>query len=299
MYKSFSIEDHDLVCEYVAKSNYIEHNLSFTNMFLWRKMFKLSLYVSENFLIVFSEVDGEYFCLNPICDKKYIPDAIEFLVKHFKSINKPLIIHNCLKEVKEVIETHYGDKFEYIATRETFDYIYLTEKLMNLTGKKLQKKRNHVNSFIKEYENRYEYVSFENNPEIINDCLVFLNEWDLSKEAVERDIYLETEIDGAKDVLNNFKALKCRGGAIKIDGKVSAFSIGTYLNQGTGVINIEKAIPEIRGLYPMMRKLFVTNEMGCCKYINTEDDVGDEGLRKAKLSFYPEYLLEKYTIKER
>lgn len=293
MYKKYDISLRDEIESHVLGLNYKDHNLSFTNMFLWKDKFKLNVYVNEDFLIVFSTYKGELFSLNPICLCSKIDLAVDFLIEYFAKENKPFIIHNCVRTVKEAIENKYGDYFTYESTRDSFDYLYEVEKIMTYSGKKLQKKRNHVNNFLKAYEGVYE-VKEINNQEIVNDCIAYTNYWADNKEV--KDEYLPDEVNGTIDVLNHFTSLSCEGLAIYIDDKIVGFAVGTQLNDTTAVINIEKAEAEIVGLYPFLRQQVVSTFFDDLKYINTEDDVGDENLRKSKLSYRPEYLVEKFTI---
>lgn len=294
MLEKFSLDLKDSIEGHVSKLNYKDHNLSFTNMYLWRNKFKLEVYVSEPFVIVISDFNNHIFSLNPICVLEDVNQSIEFLIKYFEEVNLPFTIHNCVRKVKETIEEEYGDYFNYELDRDSFDYLYSIEKILNYSGKKLQKKRNHVNNFKKMYEGRYEFKEIEGNEQVVQDCINFTKEWASHKEVV--DEYLPAEVEGTIDVLTNFSKLSCEGLACYIDGEIAAFGIGTQLNDTTAVLNVEKAKGDIIGLYPFMRQNLVKTFFDDLTYLNTEDDVGDEGLRKSKLSYKPEYLVEKYTI---
>ena len=283
------IEDHVLLLDYK------DHNLSFTNMYLWRKLYKLTVYISDDFIIVLSDFNGQTFSLNPIATLENIPKAVDFLIDYFDSVNLPFRIHNCVRKVYEVINEKYGDQFVYTQDRDSFDYLYAIEKVMSYSGKKLQKKRNHVNNFLKEYEGRYQIKDItSSDASIIKDCIDLTHWWASKKE--QDDLYLPTEVEGTIDVLENFDKLSCEGIAFYIDDKISAFSFGTQLNEETAVLNVEKADGDIVGLFPYLRQNLVKTYFSDLKYLNTEDDVGEEGLRKSKLSYQPEYLVEKYII---
>lgn len=295
--ETFNISLKEVIESHVSELDYKDHNLSFTNMYMWRDMFKLSVEIREKFIIIFCKLNDEVFSLNPICTIENIPLAIDFLIEYFEKNNLPFIIHNCVMKVKNKIEEDYGDFFVYETTRDTYDYLYNAQKLMSYSGKKLQKKRNHVNNFLKKYEGRYEIKLIEGHPEVIKDCIAFTKYWD--EQKTNRDIYIDQEVKGTIDVLNHMSELSCEGLAIYLDGKLEAFSIGTQLNDTTAVINVEKANGNIIGLYPFIRQIMVKTFFDDLKYINTEDDVGEENLRKSKLSYQPEYLVEKYTIRRR
>lgn len=295
--RPYDISLREEIESHVLRLDYKDHNLSFTNMYLWRDMFKLNVYNGGDFLIIFCNVNNEHFSLNPICELDKIPLAISFLMDFFEQKNEKFLIHNCVRKVKDVIEKKYPDKFTYELTRDTFDYLYSVEKILTYSGKKLQKKRNHVNNFKKEYQDRYEFKIIEGNLEVIQDCIAFTKKWDLEK--TERDDYIDQEVAGTIDVLNHIEQLSCEGIAIYIDNKIEGFSIGTQLNDTTAVINIEKANGRIVGLYPFLRQNLVRTFFDDLVYINTEDDVGEENLRKSKLSYQPEYLVDKYSIRRK
>jgi hypothetical protein len=91
--------------------------------------------------------------------------------------------------------------------------------------------------------------------------------------------------------------LGLKGGAILIDGKVEAFTLGEPLNQNTVVIHIEKANPTYEGIYPLLNQAFLENEWSGYTYINREQDLGEEGLRKSKESYFPHHMVNKYIIR--
>ncbi|MGL4382272.1 MAG: DUF2156 domain-containing protein [Bacilli bacterium] len=294
MFKKYDLSLKDEIEQHVLKLNYKEHNLSFTNMFLWKEKFKLHVYTCEDFIIVFSNFHDEIFALNPICTYDNIPKAINFLLEYFKLIDKEFKINNCVKIVKNIIEQEFEDVFEYTEDRDTFDYLYAIDKIKTYQGKKLQKKRNHVNNFLATYGGQYSVVVIKGT-KVINDCIEYTKKWQAQK--LVKDEYLPAEVNGTIDILNNFSSLSCEGVAIYINDEIQGFSIGTQLNDTTAVLNVEKANSKIVGLYPFLRQQLVLTYFDDLKYLNTEDDVGDENLRKSKLSYYPEYLVEKYMIR--
>ncbi|MDR3214869.1 MAG: phosphatidylglycerol lysyltransferase domain-containing protein [Bacilli bacterium] len=297
MIEKFNLTLKDTIEKQVLNLDYKDHNLSFTNMYMWRDMFELSMYedIENHFIIIFCNLEGEYFSLNPLCSIDKIDKAIDYLINYFQEHNRPFLIHNCVRKVQKRIEEKYGSFFSYELTRDSYDYLYSAQKLMTYSGKKLQKKRNHLNNFLKNYEGRYEIKIISENKQVAQDCIQFTKKWDETK--LERDMYIDQEVKGTIDVLNNFDKLSCEGLAIYIDNELEAFSFGTQLNDTTAVVNVEKANPHIVGLYPFIRKQLVSNFFDDLEFINTEDDVGEENLRKSKLSYQPEYLVEKYSIR--
>ena len=178
--------------------------------------------------------------------------------------------------------------------RGNFDYIYEVSPLETYSGKKLHAKRNHVNKFLSLYGERW---SFENmTADSALECIEFNREWKKLNERYE-DAELSSEEKSAVIMLKNFEKLKLCGGILRVDGKICGCTVGepTYPDSDTFVVHTEKALYDIVGAYPMLFSRFLKSLGGKYKYVNREDDVGDEGLRKSKLSYNPVFLEEKYS----
>lgn len=199
----------------------------------------------------------------------------------------------------DFLKEKYAGKFEYIEERDLFDYVYDAEALRTLKGRKNQKKRNHINYFLKEYEGRHEYRLL--GKEDFDACLKLLKDWEASKEESDDfDDSMDDEYAGIKKIFDDFDVLNDRVKVfgIFVDGKLEAFSIGEYLNSNMALIHVEKANPDIRGLYPFINQQFLVSEFPDVEFVNREEDMGIEGLRKAKLSYHPIRFVEKYSVKE-
>ncbi len=200
----------------------------------------------------------------------------------------------------DTIREIYPGKFRYTCDAAHSDYIYLVQKLATLSGKKLHRKKNHWNHFTKNQEFVYEKISKEN----IEDCRKMKNEWckkrltELSddKTVSEERKSMLWESEAIDRALTHFDEFDFTGGLIRIDGKVSAFTLGEPVNDTTFVVHFEKAFADVNGLYTAMNKLFVEQELlGKYEYVNREEDMGLPGLRQAKLSYYPELIYEKWV----
>ncbi len=179
--------------------------------------------------------------------------------------------------------------------RDSHDYFYEAEKLRTLSGRKYHSKKNHYNSFLKEYGDRFEYrrLGCKDFPEAI----ALMERW---AEDKEKDQHLVGERLAVEKVFKNYpKLTETKVGGIYIDNNLEAFTFGELLNPDTVVVHVEKANPEIRGLYTAINKLFLENEFPDVEFVNREEDLGLEGLRQAKLSYKPIKLVEKYTLIEK
>lgn len=180
--------------------------------------------------------------------------------------------------------------------RDTWaDYLYESDKLATLEGHKLNKKRNHVNRFTRDHSD----FSFENidQSNILSIRKFLVDTWE--KEVIKTGNYFEAEKEGTLLVLDNYDKYPFFGGALKCDNKIIAFTVGEIIND-TLYVHIEKALSEYSGSYEMINFLFAkemqTNHPEL-KWINREDDGGDDGLREAKMSYNPAMLLKKYDLK--
>ena len=157
------------------------------------------------------------------------------------------------------------------------------------SGKKLHSKKNHLNYFKKTY--KFEYKKLTQSD--MEDCKKLFNAWHNEKDD---DLKLIGESkDATNKVLDNFDALSVVGGGIYVDGKMIAFSIGEKITNDMALIHLEVANPEYRGAFNIMNQQFCENEWHDLKYVNREEDMGLEGLRKAKLAYNPVFLIDRYN----
>lgn len=274
--------------------------MSAANTVLWAKKYRTQVALWNNELIYRTQrADGTYsYCAN-FLDTKDLEKLISYLMELAKEAEQEVRFHCVSKEEWDRIDEKFPNTFSYVECRDDFDYIYSRDKLATLSGKKLHGKRNHINRFEEAYPSwKYERMSPENEEECarmamkwcINNCTLEMSEMDFEK------------IDESKIVvyaIRHREELGLIGGAIRVDGKVIAISLGEPLTEDTFVVHFEKAYSDIQGAYPMMNREFVRNELMDYRYVNREEDLGVEGLRKAKLSYYPEFLYEKgYVIKK-
>ena len=183
------------------------------------------------------------------------------------------------------------DSFDIQPVRDHFDYLYDTKALVELNGKTYRAKRNHLNYLFRSYRITYEPMEESN----VRDCLKMSDEWCEARRCKE-DLNLESEWGATREALMNFTALGVEGGVVRVGGKVEAFTLGELLNRETAVVHIEKANMEVRGLYAVINQQFCEKRWKDVPLINREQDLGEPGLRKAKLSYSPDRLIDKFRI---
>ena len=206
-------------------------------------------------------------------------------------------LHNITKEDFARLDALYPGRFDIRYERDYADYVYEADKLAALSGKKYHSKKNHVNKFMSLYPDwSYEPITKDN----IEECFQMALRW-RELNGCEADEEKHAEICVTLNFLRLFEELQMRGGALRVNGEIVAFTVGEAvgMRQDTLVVHIEKAFSEIQGAYTVINQQFAIHEGKDFQYINREDDVGQEGLRKAKLSYKPVFLIEKGVVRER
>lgn len=262
---------------------------SFANSFNWRKVHDIQVARQDGFYFVMAGKGKKKSYLYPIGQGDKL-QAIESLVTDARERKTPFSIHGMLTEQTRELDSLFPGRFVFHGTRDLYDYIYSRESLAGLAGKKLHAKRNHINKFKTLNNWSYEPISREN----IEQCWEMNRQWCIQQGCGE-DPGLREEACAVRSCFEHYFSLEMQGGLLKSDGRVIAYTMGKPLCSDTFIVHIEKAFAEIQGAYPMINQQFVLHACEGFSYINREEDTGKEGLRKAKLSYYPSILLEKYT----
>lgn len=289
-WKEITMEDEALIKSYYEKEQSRSCEFTFANNLLWSPHYKIRYAIVEDMLVFISS--EEKFSVSFPLGREHIKEAVEALLSYFEEMNRPFKMHAVTPEQFQLLEELYPGKFQIEYDRDAADYIYESEKLITLSGKKLHSKRNHLNRFKEQHTDwQYESITAENKQE----CLTMAEKWrELS--GCEEDEEKEAEFCVTLNALKNMEAFKLKGGLIRLDGEVIAFSLGEPVCRDTFVVHIEKAYAHIQGAYPIINQQFAEHEAANYKYINREEDVGAEGLRKAKLSYRPVFLQEKGLV---
>lgn len=279
---------------YLMKHNIQISELTFTNFFAWRYFYKFRYAIIADLLCVISiPCKGESFAMMPIGDVNEERFAVAFseLKKYFIQRGHRLIFKRITQEELSFFKDRVTSEDSIVLDRDNSDYLYNTTDLIGLRGKKYDGKRNHINKFNKNHT--YEYVPLDCS--LLDECNRIMEEWCREKNCnCQVGDYCERLAN--MELLQNYKTLGCKGALIKADGVFEAFTAGEMLNEDTAVIHIEKTNNAIDGLYTLINQQFAQREWGETTYINREQDLGKEGLRRAKLSYHPVRLIEKYTV---
>jgi len=286
-FRPIALEDRALFTSYASAAGFHNCEMSFVNHYIWRHRFQSALCVYNGFLYVRMRLCGEVSYMLPMGQGD--------LRAAIGEIDGPLVFAWMSQQASRRLEADFPGRFAFTSNRNDSDYLYNAADLISLSGKKYHAKRNYVNRLTQLYQGRYEYepVTKEN----LCDIWRFEREW-CRKNGCEDDLSLMEEQTAVAIALDNLEGLALRAGMIRIDGKVKAFTAGSLINSRTMDVHIEKADYEVPGLYAVVNWEFARRNCEHLTFINREEDMGVEGLRKAKLSYHPVQIVEKITARE-
>jgi uncharacterized protein len=288
-FKPLEIEHKDLFRHYLADDPPQISEFTFTNLFIWKHCYHpVWLERDDCLLIILHPEKTSPFGMQPVGTGDKIK-ALDALYSALNDISDEVRI---CRVSEDFINRHLDpDQYFYQLDRNNSDYVYRSDDLIELSGRRYHSKKNHLNTFMKNY--KYEYLKLDK--ELVGHFLDMQEEWCRIRECLQTpDLLMEDY--AVKTALTYFDELDYEGAAIRIGSRIEAFSLGEQLNPDTAVIHIEKANPDIPGLYSVINNLFASNAWSRLEYINREQDLGVEGLRKAKESYYPHHMVNKYTV---
>ncbi|QZY55432.1 DUF2156 domain-containing protein [Crassaminicella profunda] len=300
MFKNnITLKDQALFEKYICSYPYKTSGLTFTSLFMWRHLNEFKYEIIHDFLCI-SGINHlnmnykEFFVLPPLSIKEYnthkLSLAIDEIKNRFEEIGHPFNIKLLPKHMIETFKKA-NPNLNFTPDAANFDYVYLAEDLIGLKGRKLHSKKNHFNYFMR--NTPHKYVSLTD--QLIEDCLRLNTRLLESKDYTSLEAHLiDLEQMAVYEALKNRKALGAYGGAILINDQVEAFTLGAKLDEETMVVHIEKANTKFRGLYQAINQQFCNHSCIDVTYVNREEDMGLPNLKKAKESYRPIKMIEKY-----
>ncbi len=261
---------------------------TFTNIFIWRHLYRFRACSLDGALCI-KGVDrsGVEFLMIVAKDTGAYVDTVQRISDRYRRESGTVRLFRVEERFVEPLKR----TFPAMTTeddRDNSDYVYLSSDLIDLKGRKYDGKRNHI----KRFRERYTYDYAPITDALRDECVELTEVWHKTKGSDG----IEADITATREAITNFGPLGLTGGVIRIDGKVRAFSIAERLNAETAVIHIEKYDPSYEGLAQVMNQQLCSQACSAFKYINREQDMGIQGLRRSKLSYNPAFLLNKYKI---
>lgn len=299
-----TIEARPILEEYLGGFDYKTSGLTFTSLYMWREVYQLQWQIIGDYLCIAGvnnfEEEGERPYLYPPLTRTgtYDPEGVRQAVLEAKRIfeanGSPLCIMILPFHMLDIMKEAFPNEMVYYEDRPNYDYVYRTKDLIELAGRDYHAKKNHLNYFVNHYEYQYGPLTPADAPEARHFIREFNERKGAVETAMEREL-LEMEERAMSDVFDNIDKVGYLAGAIRIDGKIQAISIGGYLGKKTVVVHVEKANVEFRGIYQAINNEFCKHVASHVKLINREEDMGLPGLRKAKLSYKPVKLVENHV----
>jgi uncharacterized protein len=259
--------------------------LTFAGLYLFRTAHDYSLsLIGDSVVVPGKRYDGRRYCLPPLGGD--ISAACGLL------LDAGLELYG--------VEDEFAARFlknvecEIVEDRDSFDYLYLREEMATLPGNRFHKKKNRINYFTARHKHEVHNLSGQH----LCGCLQLLDEWGRVAE-VEGNRSFGLEMDATAEALARADCLGLEGVVVLVEGAVRAFAAGERLNRETAVCHFEKADPFMEGLSQLVNREFSRLLFGDCLYINREQDLGEPGLRNAKLSYHPVELVKKFRVRRK
>ena len=298
-----SLENRETFQKFLRGYRYCTSGLSFSSLYMWRDINDFTWDILGDYMVIGGKSHLELednvvlpFMEMPLtCTGTYEPMKLRETIYEAKSIfereGRPFSMRLIPFPLIEVLEKACPGELRFTVDRPNFDYLYEKNDMIELKGRLLHKKKNHLNYFLKNYE--YEYKTLTSA--MADEAMEFIDEFNKRKEIPPHEMeLLKMEETAMRDVFNNLEDAGYIGGAVYIDGKIEALSVGGIMNNNTVGVHIEKGNVAFRGIYQVINMEFCKHLISSIKYVNREEDMGLPGLRKAKLSYKPCKMVEKY-----
>jgi hypothetical protein len=284
-FKPVEVGDREWAVELLKLSDLYGCEYTFGNNYMWAPVYDIQIARYKDFYLI----KNKYGFLFPAGEGD-LCEVIDALKNQFGG----LCFTNADCKSLELLKCLYGNKIQTCTNRDHYDYVYDYDTLSLLRGKKLHSKRNHLNRF---YENNWSFEVI--TPDNIEEVADMHNKW-----CEEKNVYCDCdkliEANAVVRGLERFFELELVGGVIRVDGVIHAYTFGEALGNRSNdmfVVHVEKAFTEVQGAYTAINREFVSR---CCSdysLINREEDMGEDNLRKAKMSYCPAFLVDKHHVK--
>jgi hypothetical protein len=287
-FKPLSLADRPVFAEAEKLCPLFASDANFTNMFIWQGFYRFSWTTAHGCLCLIADpAGGTPFAMPPLGAGDKIK-AAEFLAGQMAEPRLSRVPEELALAIKEAFPG-----WRIVPDPDNDDYVYLAEKIINLSGRRMHQKKNHYNSFVR--NNRFELVTVTKD---LRDELVEVEaKWLTSKtEKIGENSHLQIEKEAVHLLLENFEALEIQGLAIRIEGRIEAFTLGESLSPDTALIHVEKGSPDIRGIYVALCSSFARAAFSDKTFVNREQDLGLPGLRRSKESLKPDHMRRKYDV---
>ena len=276
-YHSITLEDKERVQKYLDFWHIKAAGLQFATLFLWGSGGRIRIAEKKDALFILVAREKGDMMVGPLTlDPANYACAVQIAEADCRARGQaplfcviPEQTAPCFRQLGFCLEEERGNE----------EYLYAASDLIHLPGKAYHGKRNHINAFLMNESYCYTEIA----PSMQEECLRVYDAWMDGKEG---EAGLGAERRAVQLALSNMRELELVGGGILVKDRLEAFSIGSMAGDDTAVIHFEKALDK-RGLFPLINRDFIAHAFADVKYVNREEDMGDPGLRKAKMSYKP------------
>lgn len=278
---------------YFNSVHYRNCDFSFSSIFCWQKQYQTTYAIVDGFLVIRYICDDNLPCYMMPIGTGDMAQVLSDVMADAKLRNERFRIHAITSEMFAILDAAMPNTFCFEAHRDYFEYIYLSKDLIELSGKRFQQKRNHINRFKVNYLN-WQYKTLTD--ELVPQCKLLYQEW--AKEYEERHPHtvMPGEAHAVDMALSYHDELGLKGGAILVENKLIAFSLGQAVTPDTFVVYVEKALVEYAGAFQLINQQLIANEAADLEFVNREEDLGLPSLRQAKMSYNPVRFLERGSV---
>lgn len=263
---------------------------NFANLYLWGRQ-RAAFY--KDSLVFFSQFNRKSVYLFPLTHGDLKP-ALEAIIHDARTRDIPCRLTGLMQSDCERLEQLFPGRFRFHVDRNGFDYVYALEELAELKGRKFQRKRNHLNRFRQNYVGyTVEPITEENTAEVVQ----LLDRWYADRLLADPHADFIMEQKAIYKALHHREELGMEGIVLRYNGQLLAMTMGSPLSANTFDVQFEKALDFADGAYPAINWEFaryLQAKYPALQWLNREDDLGLEGLRKAKLAYCPDHMIEKW-----
>jgi hypothetical protein len=293
-FRQLRLEDKELLARYTKGIEYENSELSFANLFIWRQGWGIEICEHEG-VLYFSYVHPDNGCtgqMQPVVPAGMpLRPAVETAMRDLAERECGLDIMGVNDEFLARFRAEGTQGYAVEEDRDLMEYVYRTEDLINLSGKKYHSKRNHLNKFLAEYA----YTWQDLTPDFLTQCLSICAQWMSEREGGSVD---RNELCAIREAITHMNELGLIGALVCVDGRPRAFTVGERFKPDMAIIHLEKADPDVPGIYAFINREFLSRNFSDMEFVNREEDMGLPGLRQAKLSYNPARLVNKYRIRK-
>ncbi len=292
-FKKLTKEDRERYRQYLPACHGKGCEYAFANLCMWGRQRAAFL---DGFLVLFSQFDRSSVYPFPLGEGD-IKSVLDAIIHDAKSRGIPCRLSSMTEEECRLVESLYPGQFRFHTNRDNYDYVYAIEDLATLRGKRYQSKRNFVNRF---HINHPDCQILPLDESTADAAKILVTKWLESKHLADPLLDTHMEQVALGRAFANQQAYGLEGLVLMEHGQALAMTMGSFLSSDTFDVHFEKALDGVDGAYAAINFAFaryLQEKYPHIRYLNREDDLGIPGLRKAKLSYHPHHLVEKYWVR--